>query len=85
MATYYTSKSAFLNAVSGQASPKPPADQPDPAAGGPAISDMEARRGVLKQTPQPSPFINAVPKFSSGPRSRQDSFPGKSKNERKAP
>lgn len=80
-----TSSSNFLNNVSGQAAPKPAADDAPVQEGGPAVEDHQTRKGALRQTPQPSPFINAVPKFSTGPRSRQATFPTKSENERQAP
>jgi hypothetical protein len=79
-----TSQSKFLDSVQGQSAPRAAPDA-DPVEGGPAIEDQKVRQDALKLSPQPSPFINAVPKFSTGPRSRQRSFPTKTTDERKAP
>ena len=79
------SKSSFLDGVAGKSAPRPAADDKQIVVGGDAITDHKARQAVLTETPQPSPFINATPKFSTGPRSTQAPFPGMSATERKAP
>jgi len=76
-----TSKSTFLDRLANNAVPKPAADDKEVSQGGPAITDHEARAQALKT----GPFINATPKFSSGPRSAVPTFPTKTANTNRFP
>lgn len=80
MAQRSISNSEFLNSVKGNAKAKPAA-MADLVQGGPAMDDIAARQAILKK----GPFLNATPKFSSGPKASLPAFPALSEDERKAP
>lgn len=73
----------FLDSVKGQEGPRPAADQ-DEILGGDALTTHLAKRDALKSDEQKL-FINASPKFSTGPRSVITRFPTKTDNTREAP
>ena len=66
-----TSKSAFHDKHENNAVGKPAADDQEISQGGPAVTDHKAKQAALKT----GPFINATPKFSSGPNSTVPTFP----------
>lgn len=80
MAQRTTSSSKFLDRHMGQSAPRPAA-MADPVEGGPALSDLKARKEALKK----GPFLNATPKKSTGPHSSVPSFPTKTATTRQAP
>jgi len=75
-----TSKSAFLDRHLNNTMPRSAADA-DPVVGGQAVDDHKARQEALKT----GPFINAVPKFSTGPKAAVPTFPTKTANTLKFP
>lgn len=75
-----TSNSEFLNRHANNEAPRPEADG-DPVMGGQPIENHKARQKALEK----GPFINATPKFSTGPKASVPTFPTKTENTARFP